>query len=701
MIRRIHVWLLAAAAALALAGCGGGSSSEAGTPVVGGGGDGSTTNEVTVSLSLSSTTVTAASPATVTAKVVDSTGSAVSGAVVTFSVAGGLGDLSAASALTDSSGTAQVTLSPASSATSGADTVTASTTVSASTASASAGFQLSSTSASLTALAATSGSGDSSSHPLSAYGQTLLTLTLSGVSESSPATVALTSSCVSLGKATISPASSTATTGTLTATYTDAGCGAVLGADTVTASLSGSSTQVQGQVYLTSPTANALTYVSASPTTIYLKGSGLTESSTVKFQLNDQAGNALPGKTVTMALTTYAGGLALDGSSASVTKTTDANGQVSAIVNSGTVPTPVRVSATLANGVSTVSNELAVGVGLPSELNFSLAQGTVNLDCASIDGVTNTYTVYAADRSGNPVPAGTALTFWAEGGQIATSVKTALDSSGIASATAAFVCQEPRPADGRVTVVAYAIGEESFVDLNGNNTYDAGEPFQDLGDIVKDVLFDNSYDAANDEYVSLQGLAGGSATCVTSFVSSYPKLATSANIPSRPGTCDGTWTARTYVRRAVETVLSTSEAGLIWGSTGGLDSGSCHPISKQSGSAASSLKTYYEVESGDVWFGGSSTGSMPLIVSDANGVRLNPMAAGTALSVSDASTNLKVSVLGTPVASTAAAPGAAVKYEFTNGATSGTFTLSVKSPSGLTTAYVLGVNSGTRSTTCP
>jgi len=42
-----------------------------------------------------------------------------------------------------------------------------------------------------------------------------------------------------------------------------------------------------------------------------------------------------------------------------------------------------------------------------------------------------------------------------------------------------------------------------------------------------------------------------------------------------------------------------------------------------------------------------------------------------------------------------------VKYEFTNGATSGTFTLSVKSPSGLTTAYVLGVNSGTRSTTCP
>jgi len=702
MIRRIHVWLTAALVAVAMAGCGGGSSSEAGSPVVGGGGSGSsTTNEVKVSLSLSATTVTAASPATVTAKVVDSTGASVSGAVVSFTVAGGLGQLSASSALTDSNGQAQVTLAPATSATSGADTVTASTTVSDSTASASTGFQLSATSAELTSLTATSGSGDSSGHPLSAYGQTLVTVVLTGVSESSPATVNLNSSCVALGKASISPASTTTTSGSFSATYTDAGCGAVLASDTVTATLAGSGTQVQGSVYLTSPAANALTYVSASPSTIYLKGSGLTESSTVKFQVNDQAGNALPGKAVTMALTTYAGGLAIDGGSAAVTKTTDANGQVSVIVNSGTVPTPVRVSATLSNGVSTVSNELAVGVGLPSELNFSLSQETINLDCASIDGVTNAYTVYAADRSGNPVPAGTALTFWAEGGQIATSVKTSIDASGIASAKAAFVCQEPRPADGRVTVLAYAIGEESFVDLNGNNTYDPGEPFQDLGDIVKDMLYDNSYDPANDEYVSLQGVAAGSSACVSSFVSAYPKLATSANIPSRPNTCDGTWTSRTYVRRAVETVLSTSEAGLIWGGTGGLSSSSCHAISKQSGSAASSATTYYEVGSGDTWYGGATIGSMPLVVSDANAIRLNPMAAGTTLAVSDASTNLKVSVLGSPVASTATAPGAAVKYELTNGATSGTFTLTVTSPSGLSTAYVLGVNSGTRPSTCP
>jgi hypothetical protein len=146
--------------------------------------------------------------------------------------------------------------------------------------------------------------------------------------------------------------------------------------------------------------------VSASPSTIYLKGSGLTESSTVKFQVNDQAGNALPGKAVTMALTTYAGGWRL---MAAALRHQDHRCQRSSQCDRelGHRAPPVRVSATLSNGVSTVSNELAVGVGLPSSSTF-LSPETINLDCASIDGVTNAYTVYAADRSGNPVPAGTA-----------------------------------------------------------------------------------------------------------------------------------------------------------------------------------------------------------------------------------------------------------------------------------------------------
>ncbi|MYM35540.1 hypothetical protein GTP38_14485 [Duganella sp. FT94W] len=48
--------------------------------------------------------------------------------------------------------------------------------------------------------------------------------------------------------------------------------------------------------------------------------------------------------------------------------------------------------------------------------------------------------------------------------------------------TARFCAGNPRPADGRVTVLAYALGEENFVDANGNNRYDKGETFTDLGD---------------------------------------------------------------------------------------------------------------------------------------------------------------------------------------------------------------------------
>ena len=161
-------------------------------------------------------------------------------------------------------------------------------------------------------------------------------------------------------------------------------------------------------------------------------------------------------------------------------------------VNSGTLPTPVRVNARCRAAtpvIATVSSNLSVAVGLPSQLNFSLSQGTKNIEGYNIDGTPNTYQIIAADRSGNPVPAGTSINFVTEGGQVEAIKQTQL-VSGIARTTANFVSSEPRPVDGRVTVTAYALGEESFLDLNGNNVRDAGESFQDLGNIFKDRNFD-------------------------------------------------------------------------------------------------------------------------------------------------------------------------------------------------------------------
>ena len=60
------------------------------------------------------------------------------------------------------------------------------------------------------------------------------------------------------------------------------------------------------------------------------------------------------------------GGLTLDGVSTTVTKTSDSNGLVTALVNSGTIPTPVRIRATLVtSAVTTSSSNLSVAVGLP------------------------------------------------------------------------------------------------------------------------------------------------------------------------------------------------------------------------------------------------------------------------------------------------------------------------------------------------
>ena len=283
-----------------------------------------------------------------------------------------------------------------------------------------------------------------------------------------------------------------------------------------------------------------------------------------------------------------------------------------------------------------MSSNLSVAVGLPSQLNFSLSQGTKNIEGYNIDGTTNTYQIIAADRSGNPVPAGTSINFVTEGGQVE-AIKQTQIVNGIARTVANFVSSEPRPVDGRVTITAYALGEESFLDVNGNNARDAGEPFQDLGNIFKDRNFDGVYDSAVDEFVPL---AVNNSSACTAPANNLLLLNTS--IPSVPGTCDGAWSGagQVYVRRAAETVLSTSAARPLWANT---------QRPRRVAAARSSCRSarcptqtaQFTLVAGDTWYGGGS-GTLSFIVADANpgsiaqGLRprLNPMAAGTVISAS-------------------------------------------------------------------
>jgi hypothetical protein len=698
----MRAWLLMTLVAF-LAACSAGGSGTSNGGGGGGGGGGSPT----IALSLSSSTVSSSAPATVSATVHDADGAAVAGTVVSFEVNSAIGTLSAPAALTDASGIASVTLSPSTSVTTGADTVTATATVNGSTVTASKGYQLSATSAQFTSLV--SDVGTSASDKLGAYSQAVLTATMTGVSAAAPVSLSLTSACVAAGKATISPQTITTGNSTIAFTYKDTGgCGATQPVDTVVANVVGSSTSTSAQLYLTSPTANSITFVDPGvQQVIYLKGSGYTESAAVRFQVVDTAGNPLPGQVVSLTLSTFTGGLKLDQKDQSQlpeTQTSDSSGFVTAIVNSGTVPTSVRVVATLGNGISANSNNLGVSTGLPSQLNFSLSQGTINIEGMDHDGTANTYSVIAGDRSGNPVPNLTTISFWAEAGNIQSPITTSV-VNGTSTATSHYVTSEPRPADGRVTVVAYALGEESFVDLNGNNMWDPGEPFQDLGDVVKDKLYDNIFDSTFDEFVSLSlaGAGSGTQACVDSSAT-YPLFKLDAYTPNRPSTCDGTWSGKTYVRRAVETVYSSSTPNPYWPSNLKLDN-TCvaTPIYITPPTQGSQVALFSIVDNPNIYVGTASSGAFSIVVADSNLSRLNPMPAGTKVEIAsnDTSTMTVAVTGGGTVANTSEATGASFSYSFVGAATGGSGTISFTTPLLLKTTVAFSLTRSTRPSTCP
>lgn len=661
---------------------------------------------------LSSTSISSASPATVTATLTDGRGVPVAGQVVTFSVVRGLAKTNVGTALTDPSGLAVVVLSPASSTVAGADEVVASLTFGGSDLKSSKGFQVQATNVTLTAFTTAVPS-------LGAYGQTTMTIGISGASPGSPVNVSVTSSCVSQGKATLSPSTFTATSGSVDLQFKDNGCGAIRTEDKLQATIVGTSSLVTLTQAIAVPTAASIAFVTAAPEVIYIKASGFTETSTLTFEVRDGAGNILPNRSVRLSLLTRSGGVTMEGGTIDITQISDASGRVTVRVNSGTQPTPIRVSASLVDfpSIATVSSNLSVGVGLPSQLNFSLSQKTINIEGMNVDGVSNTYTIIASDRNGNPVPDGTSINFITESGQIQPIVRTAgspVGASVSAVATASFLSSSPRPADGRFTVTVYALGEESFIDQNGNNVYDPGEPFQDLGNLFKDRLYDGLYDAAVDEYIptdisNFSGCLSPGASAplfkgqlgVTPVTSAL--LALDASIPSIGGsTCDGKWSGagKVYVRRAIETVMSTSSSRALWGSTSGLDS-ICQKVTLQTGPAPTTTGAFTRVLGGETWYGsGGSSLFLNFIVADANTFptpgpnnsvgRLNPMAAGTTVTASTPTTGLKLTVGGTPVPNTSEASAASVGVGFDT-ASAGVVFVTFTSPSGLATTYAINV----------
>ncbi|MCB1877057.1 MAG: hypothetical protein KDH88_13870 [Chromatiales bacterium] len=488
---------------LALAGCGGGGG--------GGGDDGGTTPALVAAVGMTllnaltgeqTNIINLNSPATLQIVVVDGNGQPAANAVVglttdqafiTFNPPSG-------TTLTDSDGVAAIGITAADVA--GAGTISATATLGGESATGSLNYQVVVPSLflgsgspfvnrSMTVTVSPVSSGGTSNVSVSMVDQNLQPFL-------TPVQVNFTSNCAQQNLAVLDSSVFTVN-GTATATYRANGC---IGTDTITASaVFGTQTfSASGTISVLSANVGSLVFVSSNLDTIGLKGTGgvgIEEQATLIFRALDAAGLPAPNQAVDFSLSTTEGGITLSPTSA----VTNSLGEVQTVVSSGTVATPVRVTATISGtAIQTQSTQLAVSTGLPDNDSYSLSIETLNPEAFGIDGVEDAVTIRAADRFNNTPPDGTPASFRTEGAAI---VGNCTFVAGACSVT--WTSQDPRPAhlagepiaanspdgfvfsgNGRSSILVTGIGEEPFLDLNANGIFDDGDTFTDIPEAFLD-----------------------------------------------------------------------------------------------------------------------------------------------------------------------------------------------------------------------
>ncbi|MDM5176238.1 Ig-like domain-containing protein [Massilia sp. DJPM01] len=396
-----------------------------------------------------------------------------------------------ASALTNASGVAIITVKPASVLAAGAVTIGA--TVVAGGKNAEANINLEVGAAPLTL--GTVGFTPEQTDILPAFGTAVLTIpvTTGGVGATSVPGLTINSLCA--GDGTASLVLGSLADGKQLVTYTNKGCLRVT--DTITVTL-GTTTQTI-KINVGKANIGTIQFVGSdlNGSSIVLRGSGglgRKESAILTFRVLDQNSIGLPGVDVTFKTTTSTGGLIVQPSKA----TSDAQGNVTTTVASGTIPTPVRVIAQASRNGTTInglSDSLIISTGLPIQKSMSLSADSYNIDGMFYDNSVAKVTVMLADQYGNPISDDTAVNLVTEGGAIASPEQGGCRTKG-GGCTVDLKSQAFRPKNGRVTVLAYVQGIENFTDVNGDGQYsctnfeqvqpvEPGTPYRPLVDICK------------------------------------------------------------------------------------------------------------------------------------------------------------------------------------------------------------------------
>jgi hypothetical protein len=338
----------------------------------------------------------------------------------------------------------------------------------------------------------------------------------------------------------------------------------------VSASAVGANT-ANGIINVTAAPATNLSFVVPTDPTkarIYLANSGGSMQTPVEFLLINSREEPLPNQDVVLTLKTVNGGLpnATFGTVANVsplTLTTDSAGKVTVPVFSGSVPTNVVVNAALVSNtaIKTDSSVIAIASGRPVQARVTLGAGQTAIRGFNLNGSETTVTMSLADRQGNPVPDGTAINFVTEGGVMIPPTCVTGGVPGNSQCTVSIRTQNPRPADGLVSILAYAAGEEDFVDANFNNVFDCGELYTDLVTAYRD---DN--DTGRGAISPTLGVRNAFVTGQFSVPRSASASLCGTGVQASPTLGDGVWGAAD-VRRQVVVVFSTDQSvinGPVW-----------------------------------------------------------------------------------------------------------------------------------------
>lgn len=517
--------LSAVAVAVLLASCGGGNGyyNSNSSDQTGGGAIVSAVNITNVSLydaaNILTTSITATG-VTAKVKVTDVNGKGISGALVTFTGSGVVLGTSNGAVLTNADGEASISVKPEDMNATGAYQISAAVDYNGSTATtkSATNFTLQATNIVLVGMSA-------ASTTLASGGSTNITLKTQDAStkaNQNNVTVNFSASCGTFEPATVVSSNQ----GDVTTSYKAIGANGKLCEGTQTITASGSNIPTSKiDVNIAAIEANSLVYTTSAAVNLGITSSGSASSDQIEFTLYAN-GTPAENKDVNIELVRAPEDLSFVslGNRAVKTVKSDPNGKVVVTVYPGNKPGPVEIKATLAsnNAVSALSKNVAVSTGRVTQdgLSLSMSKNSLRND---IDGDTATITARMVDRTGNPVPDGTVISFISEGGSI-----TPNCSSVKGSCTVTLSTQNPRPLDNRVTVLAYVEGDKSYLDKNGNNVYDEGvdELVSNIGDFFRDDNENNQYDANLGEFIYKK--AAGTLQCAASTI-------TQSNIPNTCG----------------------------------------------------------------------------------------------------------------------------------------------------------------------